>query len=502
MSDSSSKKPGQLTLKPRVEATREAQAPRKAASSKTGARAHQRTRLQTEQRRSASSQTASPSPAQPRSATRPTGDKSRDPKQARQPRQSSRVAPARRQEHTRPANAPDSQETFAMFASCPRGLEQALCDELIAIGFKHAQAAQAGCRFSGQWSDVWRANLYSRLATRILVELAHGRIANEDDLRKLALGVNWERWLGPEKTLRVDTSAIRSPMQSLQYCNLVVKDSICDRLRDKEGSRPSIDTVRPDVRVHSFLSHDSATLYLDTSGESLFKRGWRLDKAEAPIRENLAAGLLALSGWQPDTALLDPFCGSGTILIEAAWIALNIPPGINRPFAFERLRVHDANDWQTMRQAATQSIKQATAAPIVGCDLSDKAIEAARRNAQRAGLSPEVIQWSVKDAKTVTPLSQTGMIVTNPPYGERLEIESELMQGWASQLKQQFAGWTVNVISADHSLPGAMRLKPKHRVPLFNGALDCRLFRFDMVSAQYTKGAQTSTDQDKKTTTR
>jgi len=374
-----------------------------------------------------------------------------------------------------------------MFASCPRGLEQALADELKRIGFDGVQAGQAGCQFHGNWFDVWRANLHSRLATRILVQLAHGKVTREDDLRVLALGVNWERWLGAERTLRVDTSAIRSPMQSLQYCNLLVKDSICDRLREQEGARPSIDTVRPDVRVHSFLAQDSATLYLDTSGESLFKRGWRFDKAEAPIRENLAAGLLAISGWQPGQALLDPFCGSGTILIEAAWMALNIPPGINRPFAFERLRAHDPMGWQAMRREATEATSHELSAPIVGCDISAHAIEAAKSNMQRAGLQPDLIEWHVGDARQLAPPAPTGMIVTNPPYGERLELESDLMQLWATQLKQLYAGWHVNVISADHNLPGALRLKAKRRAPLFNGALDCRLFMFEMVDAQYKR---------------
>src|SRR5690606_11080159 len=153
----------------------------------------------------------------------------------------------------------------------------------------------------------------SRLATRVLVQVAHGPVSQEDDILELARDTPWERWFGPQQRLRVDTSAIRSPMQSLQYCNLRAKDGICDRLREVEGARPDIDTVRPDARVHLFLDETSSTLYLDTSGESLFKRGWRLDKGEAPLRENLAAGLLALSDWNPAASLLDPFCGSGTI---------------------------------------------------------------------------------------------------------------------------------------------------------------------------------------------
>ena len=511
MPEKPAKTAGTLTLgKPREPATTDDarandKTKGKASTNKTGARAHHRTRLQTEQRRV--KKAAPTQPASSSAATTAGASQVRKPYQrevakdttrdtawetARGSTRTSTRGAARGE--TRPSNrtaskpmscAPDLNAVFTIFAPCPRGLEQALATELTNLGFAQVHAAQAGCRFQGNWHDVWRANLCSRLATRILVQLSHATVNSEDDLRALALDTGWEQWMGPDQTLRVDTSAIRSPMQSLQYCNLLVKDSVCDRLRDKEGERPSVDTVRPDVRVHTFLSADSATLYLDTSGESLFKRGWRFDKTEAPIRENLAAGLLAISGWQPHEPLLDPFCGSGTILIEAAWQALGIAPGINRPFAFERLRVHDRQAWQHMRQEATESIKDTLPAPIVGGDLAPHAIEAAKANAERAGLKPDTIEWRVADATTFTPPTDVGQIVTNPPYGERLIVDESLMPRWATQLKQHYAGWRINVISADLELPGALRLKPKRRVPLFNGALDCRLFMFDMVNDQY-----------------
>src|SRR5690606_30943467 len=257
-----------------------------------------------------------------------------------------RIATRRRAERPGQGRSRRSAEIFPVFTPCPHGLEEALALELQALGFEDASADRAGCRLNTDWTGIQRINLYSRLATRVLVQVSHGPVQHEDDILELARGTEWERWFGSEQTLRVDTSAIRSPMKSLQYCNLRAKDGICDRLRDREGSRPDIDTVRPDARVHLFLAEDTATLYLDTTGESLFKRGWRLDKGEAPIRENLAAGLLALADWDPAQALLDPFCGSGTILIEAAWIALGVPPGIWRPFGFERLRNHDARLWR------------------------------------------------------------------------------------------------------------------------------------------------------------
>ncbi len=356
-----------------------------------------------------------------------------------------------------------------------------------ALGYDDAEAGRAGCSFTADWAGVQRANLYSRLATRILVQVAHAEISHEDDILDLARDTPWERWFGAEQTLRVDTSAIKSPVQSLQYCNLRAKDGICDRLRELEGERPSIDTVRPDARVHLFLTGHTATLYLDTSGESLFKRGWRLDKGDAPLRENLAAGMLALAGWDPAAPLLDPFCGSGTILIEAAWIALGVPPGISRPFGFERLRGHDAYRWRDLKDDARSRILPQLDAPLVGYDLDPQAVEFARNNAERAWLTADTIRFEVGDAREVQAPADHGWIVTNPPYGERMatEQDADLWRDWATCLKRNFAGWQLHIITSDLTLPNQMRLKPKRRVPLHNGALDCRLFGFELVAAGY-----------------
>jgi len=393
---------------------------------------------------------------------------------------------AQRRTRTRQAPRAMQAEIFPVFSPCPQGLEEPLAAELRALGFDGVEAARAGCHFQADWTGIQRANLYSRLATRILVEVAHGPVDHEDDILDLAYHTPWERWFGAEQTLRVDTSAIRSPMQSLQYCNLRAKDGICDRLRELEGSRPDIDTVRPDARVHLFLNEDSATLYLDTSGESLFKRGWRLDKGSAPIRENLAAGLLALSGWDPGAPLLDPFCGSGTILIEAAWIALGVPPGIWRPFSFERLRDHDARHWRDLKDEARTHIAPQLEVPLVGHDLDPQAIDAAKLNAERAWLTPDSIRFESGDARHVAPPAPSGWVVTNPPYGERMHGDDMgLWREWAQNLKKNYSGWRINVISSDLDLPQMMRLKPRRRHPLYNGALDCRLFSFEMVAAGY-----------------
>ena len=377
-------------------------------------------------------------------------------------------------------------EIFAVFAPCPQGLEEALTAEMQALGFEDATQGRAGCHFQADWPGIQRANLYSRLATRILVQVAHEEISHEDDILDVAYSVPWERWFGAEHTLRVDTSAIKSPVQSLQYCNLRAKDGICDRLRDREGARPSIDTVRPDARVHLFLTGNTATLYLDTSGESLFKRGWRLDKGDAPLRENLAAGMLALAGWDPAAPLLDPFCGSGTVLIEAAWIALGVPAGISRPLGFERLRGHDPRRWRDLKDDARARILPRLEVPLVGYDLDPLAVEYARNNAERAWLTADTIRFEVGDAREVSAPADQGWIVTNPPYGERLPTDdAELWRAWSANLKHGYAGWQLHVISSDRELPQRMRLKPLRRTPLHNGSLDCRLFSFELVAAGY-----------------
>lgn len=387
-----------------------------------------------------------------------------------------------------PTSYPSYQEdVFPIFAPCPIGLEQALAAELDALGFDNVKTGRSGCSFSTDWAGVMKANLYSRLATRILVQVAYAPVNNEDEIYELARQVPWERWFGAEQTLRVDTSAIRSPMQSLQFCNLRAKDGIVDHLRNLEGQRPSIDTVRPDAKVHLFLDSESATLYLDTSGESLFKRGWRYDKGQAPLRENLAAGILALAGWDPSQPLFDPFCGSGTILIEAAWIARGIPPGINRPFAFERLRGMNRKTWAELKEQAFDNILRDVETPLFGSDLDSSVIQAAQANLGRAKLSEHSVRFSVGNAlKTTAPTNTPGFLITNPPYGERLGAEDETFwRDWSSVLKNSFANWHVHVITNDMDFPKKLRLKPNRRTPVFNGDIECRLFGFEMVSDSY-----------------
>src|SRR5258708_17198352 len=241
--------------------------------------------------------------------------------------------------------------SFDFFVPCPRGLEAALASELAEIGARHLSGAPfeagaqvpGGVHFRGGWAAGMAANLHSRIASRVLLKIAHRPYRTEQDIYALALEQRWEQWFSANETLRVDVTAIKSPLRSLEFTTLRVKDAVCDRLREVSGARPSIDTADPDVRVFAFLTATDCTLYLDTSGDPLFKRGWRLSKGAAPLRENLAAGILRLSGWTPGAPLYDPMCGSGTFLAEAAQVALNIAPGPHRRFGSEQLKQHHAN---------------------------------------------------------------------------------------------------------------------------------------------------------------
>lgn len=495
MTDSKPRKTLTLRRKPSAAGTGgEGEAPRK----RSGARARQAAQAEIERQKLASAppvpkrkphdEPASAPPASRRTRA-PVNVSSGNPEAAAAGTDDSAHGDVRilKRERRQRSRSPWHDETFAVFAPCPHGLEEALHAELEALGYVDVRQGRAGCHFQADWNGVLKANLYSRLATRVLVQLNRAPVRQEDDILELARATEWERWFGPEHSLRVDTSAIRSPMQSLQYCNLRAKDGICDRLREREGARPDIDTVRPDARVHLFLDETSATLYLDTSGESLFKRGWRLEKGEAPLRENLAAGLLALAGWDPSAPLLDPFCGSGTILIEAAWIALGVPPGILRPFGFERLRGHDARRWRDLKAEARSRIATRLETPLIGYDIDPRAIAAAEGNRDRAMLSEDAVTFRIGDARSVSPEGEPGWVVTNPPYGERMEDDPEFWPAWSENLKRNYADWRVNLITSDLELPSKLRLKPRRRYPVHNGALDCRLFVFDMVEKNYRK---------------
>ncbi|HEY9063708.1 MAG TPA: THUMP domain-containing protein, partial [Burkholderiaceae bacterium] len=288
--------------------------------------------------------------------------------------------------------------SLPLFLPCAAGVEALLADEVRRIlPDAEVHEARGGVALEGDPHEVMVLNLESRLAQRVLVEVAHGPYAHEHDLYELARSVAWDQWITPQHTLRVDTTAKASPLKSLNFAALRVKDAVCDLLRDTEGERPNVATQHPDLPIVLHAGATEATLYVDSSGESLFKRGWRADKGDAPLKETLAAAMLAAAGWRgtPEAggALHDPCCGSGTIAIEAAQIACDIAPGLKRRFAFERLLPFaDAAmraELQRLRSHAQARIRP-SAVPIYASDLSFRMVDFARRNAQRAGVEAAI----------------------------------------------------------------------------------------------------------------
>ena len=428
---------------------------------------------------------------------------------------------------------------LSLFVPCAAGVEAYLASEVAQITGLPATAMQTlrgGVQLQASWREALLLNLHSRLGMRVLIQLAHAPYANEQAIYDAALAVPWEMWFTPRETFRIDVTAQHSPLKSLNFTALRVKDAVADRFRDKTGVRPDVDTQRPAVRVHLHLSETHQTLYLDTTGDPLFKRGWREDKGDAPLKETLAAAMLAASGWsmspvyapgetRPQTLplagvaqglpLYDPCCGSGTIAIEAAQIACRIAAGGQRRFGFERLRLFDAHVWQQLKEQAVDQ-QCPPRAPVFGSDVAFRMVDFARRNGERAGVS-HAIEWRGGDALQRMPPGDTpGLMLVNPPYGERIDtagVAGSSRQGrpapsvpshaaplagresgqvqdggdfflqLSSHWKKHYAGWRAWVLTPDLKLPGRMRLKESRKVPMWNGPIECRLFRFDMRAA-------------------
>ncbi|NIC43278.1 class I SAM-dependent RNA methyltransferase [Aquabacterium sp. A08] len=406
---------------------------------------------------------------------------------------------------------------LTLFLPCAAGVETYLADEvqrITGVPAGELRVGRAGVELAGSWRQAQQLNLHSRLAQRVLVRLARQPYRSEQDVYGAAAGVAWEIWFTPQRTLKVEITAQHSPLKSLNFAALRVKDAICDRLRDKRGERPSVDTARPDVRVFAHLTHEDVSVYIDTSGEPLFKRGWREDKGDAPLKETLAAAMIAATGWTGwdeqgrPVPLYDPCCGSGTVLIEAAQVALNLAPGRLRRFAFEKLLPHQPHVWQALKQeaqAAERPLPPGTAPFIFGSDVAFRMVDFARRNAERAGVMA-ALELRGGDALQRLPPSPTpGVMLLNPPYGERIAAagvagqraatraretaqfaeggeNTDFFAQLATHWKKHYAGWSAWLLTPDLKLPSQMRFKESRRVPLWNGPIECRLFRFDLMA--------------------
>ncbi|WP_313300705.1 class I SAM-dependent RNA methyltransferase [Diaphorobacter sp.] len=403
-----------------------------------------------------------------------------------------------------------------LFLPCAAGVEGFLADEVHAItGYSghDLMVGRGGVLVRGSWRDAMLLNLHSRLAQRVLVQLSQSMYRSENDLYRAASEVAWEIWFSTRETFKIEVTAQHSPLTSLNFAALRVKDAIADRFRARtQDQRPSVETRHPDVRVHLHLTTDEATIYIDTSGEALFKRGWREDKGDAPLKETLAAAMIAATGWDPHgeqpQPLYDPCCGSGTVLIEAAQIARRIPPGILRRFAFEKLVPFQRHVWEAMLDDAEAAILPESPVGIYGSDIAFRMVDFAQRNAERAGVA-DTIELRGGDAlQRMPPCDQPGVMLLNPPYGERIaaagvagrdarermgvveragretaqtEDGVEFFSQLAAHWKKNYAGWSAYMLTPDMRLPGKMRLKESRRTPMWNGPIECRLFRFDMI---------------------
>ncbi|MGX9221534.1 THUMP domain-containing class I SAM-dependent RNA methyltransferase [Massilia varians] len=383
------------------------------------------------------------------------------------------------------------------FCPCPRGMEAALAEELGEIAQQsttmrvHNQVP-GGVHCSGSLVDAYRINLHSRIASRVLMRMGQRSYNNENDIYDLVLEQPWEDWFGVNHTIRVDVTAVKSPLKSLEFTTLKIKDAVCDRFRDQFNKRPSVNTREPDMRIVGFLDQRNFIIYLDTSGEALFKRGWREETGDAPLRENLAAGMLRVAGWKPGIPLFDPMCGSGTILVEAAQMVQGIPPGARRRFAFEKFADFDREAWAALK-AEIKPNPIPSEPTIFGSDISGDMVAMTRHNLKIAGILFDVPLKQIEAQHVSPPTSEPGILLTNPPYGERIGVRGDstvpqdemavsFYSALGTTLKQRFAGWTAFLFTADLQLPKLLRLKESRKTPFFNGALECRLFRFDMVA--------------------
>jgi len=370
---------------------------------------------------------------------------------------------------------------FPMVAKTITGLEEVLAAELKALGANDVELLKRAVSFTGDKALMYKANQWVRTALRILKPLKSFTLVNEDDLYTELKQIPWEDYMDVHKTLAMDAVVNDSLFTHSHFVALRAKDAVVDYFRDKFGRRPSVNTENPDLRINIHLQNNICDISLDSSGTSLHKRGYRQIVGEAPMSEVLAAGLILLSGWDKQSNFLDPMCGSGTLLIEAALIANNIPPSTYREdFGFMKWKDFDAELWKDLKNEAFD-LQTEFDYKIIGSDISERNLSAAVRNVRSAHLHKD-IELSVGSFENIVPPEGTGMLITNPPYGERIQVRDiiQLYRQIGDTLKQKFAGWQTWVISGDLLAIKHIGLKPTKRITVFNGQLECKFNKFEI----------------------
>lgn len=368
-----------------------------------------------------------------------------------------------------------------MIAKTFEGLEEVLAKELSELGAEGIDLLKRGILFRGDKKLLYKVNYTCRTALRILVPLSNFRASSDEQLYDGVRAIPWEKWLDFRGKFAVDSVISYSSFKHSGYVSLKAKDAIADRFRDKFGKRPDVDVSDPDVRVNVHIFKDDCTVSIDSSGASLHLRGYRRMQTEAPMNEVLAAGLLKLSGWDGTTPLVDPMCGSGTILIEAALLAGKVPAGYYRPlFGFERWKDFDNRLWEHVKRECEEDIVEPSV-PIRGYDRDEKAIQASLSNIEEAGVE-DFVQVDKSDFSTLKPPYSRGFLLTNPPYGERIKIEDlkQFYKDIGDVLKHNWAGYTAWLLGSNQESLKFIGLRPSRRIMVMNGPLECRLVKFDL----------------------
>lgn len=401
------------------------------------------------------------------------------------------------------------------FAPVPTPLERLLADELVSLGAQRVQHTRAGCYFEGDQELGYRVALWSRLANSVLLPIEHFDASTQDDLYRGMQTVRWYEHFDAKATIKITFRSVRSDLNHSRYGAQIAKDAIVDQFRDRFGRRPTVALHRPDIHLNIHMVDNRATVSLDLAGDSLHRRGYREEQVEAPLKENVAAGVLIRARWpqmlehaarddQP-LSLVDPMCGSGTLLIEGAMMAADIAPGLLRTqFGFHAWKYHDRAAWKRLsneanarRDAGLRTLRERVP-HIVGADIDPHAIKAAKINAERAGLGEHihVELQDFRDLQKPEPITENGLVVTNAPYGERLEQDGRavaLHENYGAALPRQFHGWRASVLTGSKELGFRIGLRADRVYSLFNGAIACTLLNFDLARVEALPPAPATT---------